>query len=248
MAEGLPIVLGREGSVRMLNSDHGSLVIASILTGVQRPPWQCLHPKMHQLAGPAAAAQSNLSTRGFHLHQMLQLLCPCHTAGLETQHPVALQLRGISKPQLINVPLGPHAPPLCPLNILCTVRLLLGTQSTISSTQLHLPLLLAQDQRPHTGTGPSPAAIGLGQLSQEGIKQVISPGAPHSHFSWASGNRVQEERKSICGWGGTPAGLPCMPFSMENPLGPCPQARSHPIVQHFSLAFGPRYCPPSPLL
>lgn len=45
VAEGLPIMLGREGSVRMLSGDDGSLRIASIPTGVQKPPRPRLHPK-----------------------------------------------------------------------------------------------------------------------------------------------------------------------------------------------------------
>jgi len=53
VAEGLPIVLGREGSIRMPSGDHSSLGIASIPVGVQRPPWPCTalprkHPRHRQ--------------------------------------------------------------------------------------------------------------------------------------------------------------------------------------------------------
>lgn len=44
----------REGSVRVLSGDHGSLGITSIPTGVQRPPWPCLHPKMHSACWSAS--------------------------------------------------------------------------------------------------------------------------------------------------------------------------------------------------
>lgn len=54
VAEGLPIMLGREGSVRMMSGNHSSLGIASVPTGVQRPPWPCLHPKMHPACGSAS--------------------------------------------------------------------------------------------------------------------------------------------------------------------------------------------------
>lgn len=128
---------------------------------------------------------------------------PDRTVGLERRHPAAARLRGASEPQAGGVPLPPGEAPRRPVSSQPVMR---HTERSAPTT-LRLPpsAALARDQRSGVGTGPSPAAISPGRLSREGAKQVISPRAPHSHFSWADGTESKrKERAFMAGAGGRP--------------------------------------------
>lgn len=181
--------------------------------------------------------------------------CPAHAVprGWSTATPAAVQPRGISKPRPSGVPLGPSKASLCPLSILCAIRPLLGTHSTVASTELRLPPRLGLRSEAPRGHWSQPSryqpCYRLGAIiagrHEAGDKPRSSP-QPFLMGQREPSPREQKERLWL-EWGGQ-RGCHAHRPAWNNHWDPVLRHKPTPSPARLRAASQPRFVPCAPAL